>query len=271
MKKLALLGVLTFVACGPSVKRIQMEPPTAQLTSKGASVTVRATPKDEKDQAVADVQLAWTSSAADIATVDATGKVTAVKSGKAVITAKAGEISGTTQLNVSIPAKLDLAPKELKLAGMGQSAMIQKTVKDDTGAAIVNQIVMFTSSDANVAAVDNSGKVTAMGAGNAVITARTAALNDTVKVTVSLPTFDKLEVKPKGALKIKVGGKPEHLAASATQGGKEVAGVPFKWAVDHAEIATVSATGDVTAVKKGKATVTVTAGEKSEKIQVTVQ
>jgi uncharacterized protein YjdB len=270
MKKLALLGLLASVGCGPSVKRIAMEPPTAQLTSKGASVTVRASPKDEKDQAVADVQLTWSSDKADVASVDATGKVTAVKSGKAVITAKAGDVSGTTQVNVSIPASLALAPPEVKLAGIGQTAQVQKTVKDDTGAAITNQIVMFTSSDPNVAAVDNQGNVRSIGAGSAVITARTAALTATTKVTVALPAFDKLEVKPKGPLKLKV-GKGDHLTGSATAAGKEVAGVPVKWASDHADIVTVSATGDVNGVKKGKATITATAGDKTEKIAVVVQ
>lgn len=270
MKKLAILGVAALAACGPSVKRIQMEPPSAQLTSKGATVAVRATPKDEKEQAVPDVQLTWSSSDPAVASVDSSGKVSAVKSGKAVITAKAGEISGTTQVNVSIPAALTLVPVELKLSGIGQAAQLQKTVKDDTGAAVVNQIVMFQSSDPNVAAVDNNGNVRSIGPGNAVITARTAALTATAKVTVALPTFDKLEVKPKSPLKLKV-GKSEHLTASATAGGKDVAGVPVKWASDHADIATVSATGDVMGVKKGKANLTATAGNKSEKVSVVVQ
>ena len=158
----------------------------------------------------------------------------------------------------------------VNLSGIGQTAQVQKTVKDDTGAAIVNQIVMFQSSDPNVAAVDNMGNVRSIGAGKAVITARTAALTATTQVTVALPAFDKLDVKPKTPLKIKV-GKTEHLTAAATAAGKEVPGVPIKWASDHADIATVSPTGDVAGVKKGKATITVTAGDKTEKVAVVVQ
>ena len=270
MKKLALLGILAIAACGPSVKRIAMEPPQAQLTSKGASVTIRATPKDEKEQAVPDVQLTWSSSEAGVAAVDANGKVTAAKSGKAVITAKAGEISGTAQVNVSIPMSLVLTPPMVNLTGVGQTMQLQKTVKDDNGAAVVGQVVMFSSSDPNVAAVDNNGMVHAIGAGNAVVTARTAALTATSKVTVALPAFDKVEVKPKAPLKLKV-GKTEHLTASATAGGKDVPGVPLKWSSDKPDVATVSPTGDVQALKKGKATLTATAGDKSEKVSVTVQ
>jgi uncharacterized protein YjdB len=270
MKKLALLGILAIAACGPSVKRIAMDKPQAQLTSKGASVTIQATPKDEKEQAVPDVQLTWSSSEPAVATVDANGKVTAVKSGKTVVTAKAGEISGTSQVNVSIPASLTLTPPMVNLTGAGQTMQLQKTVKDDTGAAVVGQAVMFQSSDPNVAAVDNNGMVRAIGAGNAVVTARTMALTATSKVTVALPVFDKIEVKPKGALKLKV-GKTEHLTAMATAGGKDVAGVPLKWTSDKPDVATVSAAGDVMAVKKGKANLTAAAGDKMEKVAVTVQ
>jgi len=270
MKKLALLGILAIAACGPSVKRIAMDQPQAQLTSKGASVTLRATPKDEKEQAVPDVQLTWSSSEPSVAAVDANGKVTAAKSGKTVITAKAGEISGTTQVNVSIPTSLVLTPPMVSLTGVGQTMLLQKTVKDDNGAAIVNQAVMFSSSDPNVAAVDNNGMVRGIGAGNAVITARTMALTATSKVTVALPVFDKVEVKPKAPLKLKV-GKTEHLTATATAGGKDVMGVPVKWTSDKPDVASVTATGDVMAVKKGKATLTATAGDKSEKVAVTVQ
>jgi len=269
MKKLALLGIFAMAACGPSVKRIAMEPPQAQLTSKGASVTIRATPKDEKEQTVPDVQLTWSSSEPAVAAVDANGKVTAMKSGKAVITAKAGEISGTAQVNVSIPMSLTLTPPMLNLMA-GQSMQLQKTVKDDNGAAVAGQPVMFNSSDANVAAVDNNGMVRAIGAGSAVITARTASLTATSKVTVAMPTFDKIEIKPKGALKLKV-GKSEHLTASAMAGGKEVPGVPLKWTSDKPEVATVNAMGEVQAVKKGKATLSATAGDKTEKVAVTVQ
>jgi uncharacterized protein YjdB len=269
MKKLMLLGVLASVGCGPSVKRIAMEPAAQNLNSKGATVTVRASPKDDADKPVADVQLTWSSTDAAVASVDGAGKVTANKSGKAVITAKAGDVSGTTQINVSIPASITLGPPEVKLAGVGQTAMLQRAIKDDTG-AVVNQPAVFTSSDPNVASVDNNGNVRAVNAGTATVTAKTGGLSAMVKVTVALPTFDKLEVKPKGPLKVKT-GKTEHLTASAMAAGKDVPGIPFKWASDHADIATVSPTGDVAGVKKGKATVTVSAGDKTEKIAVTVQ
>lgn len=270
MKKLALFGLLATTACGPSVKRIAMEPPQAQLTSKGATLTVRATPKDDKEQNVPDVQLTWTSADPLVATVDGAGKVSAQKSGKVVITAKAGEIAGTTQLNVSIPTTLTLVPSDVTLPGIGQLSQLQRNIKDDNGNAVVGQMVMFSSSDPNVAAVDNNGTVRAIGAGSAVITARTQALTATAKVTVQLPVFDKLEVKPKAPLKLKV-GKTEHLTAIPTAAGKDVTGVPVKWMSDHPEVATVTAAGDVQAVKKGKATLTASAGDKSEKVMVTVQ
>ena len=66
--------------------------------SVGANETLVATvePDGATDKAVT-----WTSSAESVATVDANGKVTAVKAGKATITASAGDQSATCEVTVS--------------------------------------------------------------------------------------------------------------------------------------------------------------------------
>ena len=98
MKRLAILAALASAACGPTVKRISMEPAQVQISTKGASVQVHATARDEKDQPIPDVQITWASSDAAVAAVDATGKVTAAKSGSATVTATAGNKKGPSSL-----------------------------------------------------------------------------------------------------------------------------------------------------------------------------
>jgi hypothetical protein len=46
MKKIALLTLLSTAACGPTVKRIAMEPAQAQMSTRGASLVFHADPKD---------------------------------------------------------------------------------------------------------------------------------------------------------------------------------------------------------------------------------
>ena len=64
----------------------------------GLSLTVAVTPGDAEMPTIT-----WTSSDETVATVDATGKVTAVKAGTATITATAGKLSATCTVTVSEP------------------------------------------------------------------------------------------------------------------------------------------------------------------------
>ena len=69
-----------------------------ELTLKeGESEILTATVKPDD---ATDKTVTWSTSDASIATVDASGKVTAVKEGTATITAKAGEKSATCKVTV---------------------------------------------------------------------------------------------------------------------------------------------------------------------------
>src|SRR6476659_8242770 len=113
MKKLALAVAAALCACGPSVKSVTVEPASVSIQQKGASAKLSATPKDDKGLPVNDPSLkaTWTSSDASVASVDGTGKVTANKSGDAVVTATVGEVKGTAKVSVSVPALVDVEPK----------------------------------------------------------------------------------------------------------------------------------------------------------------
>lgn len=270
MKRLAFVTLFAFAACGPTVARIAVEPAQAMMSTRGASLILHAEPRDEKGQPVPDVQIGWTSANPAVASVDATGKVTAVKSGVATITAAAGQVQGTAQLRVSIPAALTLTPSEVTLGGVGQTARVAMIVKDDAGNVVPGMPAVWASSDPNVASVDNQGVIHAFGAGKVSVTARTGTLASVVKVTVALPQFDEVALEPKGPLKLQA-GKSQQLTLKATQAGQPVMGVTASWSCDNAKVAVVTATGKVTAVKKGKATVTATAGDKTAKLPVVVK
>jgi uncharacterized protein YjdB len=270
MKKIALFGALAIAACGPSVKQVSVEPGQAMMSTKGASLVLHAVAKDEKGQPVPDVQIAWSSSNATSASVDAAGKVSALKSGATDITAAAGEIKGVAHIKVQIPGSLSILPAQAMLTGAGQTAQLHLVVKDDAGNVVQGMPAIWTSSNPNVAAVDNSGNVHSMGGGTATISARTGALMGMARVTVALPQFDKLAIDPKGPLKLKA-GETKQLAAHATQGGKPVTGVTASWTVDDAKVAVVSPSGVLQAVKKGKATVTAAAGDKKAELKLQVK
>ena len=74
---------------------------TALLSAAGATVQLTATIRDHNGQEMAEVAVVWSSSAPSVATVDASGLVSAVDNGVATITATVGTIAGTAKVTVA--------------------------------------------------------------------------------------------------------------------------------------------------------------------------
>ena len=114
----------------------------------------------------------WTSSAANIASVDETGMVTAVAEGNAVITAQALDGGKMASCNVQVVGKivhvvgisLDITNGSIAI---GEQLQLTATV---TPAAATDKSLTWTSSNADVATVDANGLVTGVSEGTVVIT-----------------------------------------------------------------------------------------------------
>jgi uncharacterized protein YjdB len=124
-----------------------------------------------------------------------------------------------------------------------------------------------------VAKVDAKGKVTGLKAGKAVITI-TAANGKSVKVNVTvvkkavkLKKFTLTGIK-KGKLSLKA-GKTKQLKIKLAQA--KATNLKIRFASSKKSVATVDAAGRVTAVKKGKATITVKVGGRTVKVKLTVK
>ena len=132
----------------------------------------------------------WTSSDTSIATVDAGGKVTAVREGTATITATAGGKSASCKVTVSKKAVavtgVTLNKTSLALAE-GGSETLTATVKPDNA---TDKTVTWTTSDASIATVDGSGRVTAVKAGTATITAAAVKMTAVCQVSVKSKDVD---------------------------------------------------------------------------------
>ena len=131
-----------------------------------------------------DKTVTWSSSAPEIAKVDG-GKVTALKEGEAVITAKAGEKSAACSVTVTKEViaveSVTLDKTSLELME-GETATLAATVKPDNA---TDKSVSWQSSNPEVAAVDQAGKVSALKSGSATITAACGDVSATCTVTVT--------------------------------------------------------------------------------------
>ena len=182
---IAFMGVLA--GCGDDVV---VEPdPGITLTPQSASLQVGQSAQFSATvSGLANKTVNWTSSDQAKATVDATGKVTAVAAGTAsIIATAAGDQNVKASAVVTISAvnkgvsKVDVSPTN-EIIKVGDFLQLTANVTRDPGVA---GTVTWTSSAQAVATVDATGKVTGVTNGSAVITAA-STVDPTVTGTMAL-------------------------------------------------------------------------------------
>lgn len=187
---------LALAACTPEsmVSPVSPEPetiPVRTLELSSASLSLHPGDKVSLTATVVpsdatDVDLDWSSSDGAVATVSQAGEVAALSVGEAVITASCGGRKAECLVTVSleyIPVSsvtLDRTGTDL-LAG--ESLLLEATVSPSDA---TEKEVTWTSSDTEVATVEN-GLVTALSAGEAVITAAAGGCSATCLVKVTMP------------------------------------------------------------------------------------
>lgn len=141
-----------------------------------------------------DKTVTWTSSDDTIATVDEDGLVTAIAEGEVVITATASnEVTGSCNVTVVLEdssnpgvveiTSISLNKNELSL-NIDESETLIATVKPDNA---TDKSVVWTSSDDEIATVNEDGTVTGVSEGTAVITATSGNYSAECTVTVIRP------------------------------------------------------------------------------------
>jgi uncharacterized protein YjdB len=237
------------------VKSVTLNKTSLEMIAGSAetgTVTLTATVAPEY---ATDKTVFWLTSNEKVATVDDNGKVTAVGSGEAKITATAGGkyTSCTVKVTVLV-AGITLDKTELDMTTDDEPVTLTAKVTPD---GATDKIVTWSSSNEKVATVDANGKVTAVGNGEAKITAKAGdkTATCTVKVTVyaSGITLDKTE------LTMEVVDAPVKLTAKVTPDGAIDGDV--SWSSDKTDVATVDANGNVTAVGNGEAKITAKASD----------
>ena len=243
-----------------------------QLTiTEGDKATLTATVLPEN---ASNKNVNWTSSDEKVATVSTTGEVTAVAPGKAAITVTAEDGAKTTKCEVTVNKKIypvesvSLDKTSLELTE-GDKATLTATVLPENAS---NKNVSWTSSDEKVATASASGEVTAVAPGKATITVTTEDGAKTAKceVTVNKRVYPVESVSlDKTSLELTEGDK---ATLTATVLPENATNKNVSWSSSDEKVATVSATGEVTAVAPGKATIIVTTedGAKTAKCEVTV-
>ena len=170
----------------------------------------------------------------------------------------------TTKPTVKKVTKVSLSKKSVVLV-KGRSTTVKATV---TPTNATNKKLKWTTSNAKVATVNQSGKITANGRGNATI--KVMALDGsnkyaTVKVTVKQPVTSVKLNRNSAILKVKGKAKQKTVTLKATAYPKNANNKAVSWKSSNTKIATVNSKGKVTAKKKGTCYITATAKDGSKK------
>ena len=96
------------VVTSPTPTTVTIMPDTAGLSAPGDTVRLRAVVRDQNGRVMAGFTVTWTSSDTSVATVDASGLVTAVGYGTAMVSASAGRARGMAEITVVNPDRAAL-------------------------------------------------------------------------------------------------------------------------------------------------------------------
>lgn len=224
----------------------------------------------------------WTSSKPDVAIVDSEGWVVAKKPGNTIITVQSvdnpevfafvlvtvidPQSSQTTPVTTESTSPVPTTPvvteavreiqvieKEVTLTVGEQKETMVKVLPENAA----NKALKWTSSDKNVASVDQSGKITAIGSGSCTITVNSIE-NSEIKSTILVNVKNTAEVTEirlsKYEINISVGQSDISrvtMLPSTAVNKKEL------WITSNSSIATVDKYGWIHGVSEGECTITV--------------
>lgn len=201
-----------------------------------------------------DKTVTWESTDANVASVDANGKVTAIGIGKAKIKAKCGHVASTCTVEVGgqdpiLATGISIDKTDISINGTEQVQLTATLSPVD----VTDKTITWTSSNEEIASVDENGLVSGISDGNAIITASCGNVSSSCNVRVH-------EVYV-SSVKFDVADITLHLSDSkqlnATVEPENANNKELIWECWDNKIATVDKTGKVTAVGLGETVISI--------------
>jgi uncharacterized protein YjdB len=281
-------GVVTGIRAGAVIIRATSEgqtgdgtftvvpPPVATVTSSLASTSLApgqttqatAVARDASGNVLSGRYVAWTSLSPNIASVSISGVVTAVAAGTAVIRATVESKTGDASLTVSATAApIAVASVTASVAAdslvAGQSTQAVAVARDANGNVLTGRTVSWSCLTPTVATVTPAGVVTAISAGTATIRAtvetKTGDASLVAKATATTPTaMTTTVVVLLDSTNLAPGHSAMAHAVAKDQLGNVLTGKTASWQSATPSVATVSSTGQLTAVSSGVAPIQAT-------------
>ena len=246
------------VAVDQTPAALTLVPDSLTLEAVGDTARIMATVSDANGHAIESAQVDWASGDTAVATVDSTGLVTAVMTGRTAVVAAVGELEASAPVVVEFHAvSVSLEPSELMFAALGDTATLTATPVDRNGNVGGAASIQWASSDTTVATVGPGGLVTAVGNGVMSVSATSGSVSARAAVTVRQAPAT-LSLVPESLAFEGAGDTATVRAVVADANGYEITATTAAWASRDASVASIDSIGLVTAIRPGSTEVSAT-------------
>lgn len=240
-----------------TVSSIQLSQTSVRLSIGGTfELTATIYPESARNNVVT-----WSSSAPDIVAVD-NGTLTAVAIGSAVITAQAGNVTATCSVTVG-PVEVTSIQLSEKAVTMSPGGIFELTASVQPENA-TDKTITWSSSDTSIVTVAE-GRLTAVDAGTATVTAKAGNVKAECSVTVNPINVTSVELS-QTSMELLPGESSE---LTATVYPEDATDKTVTWSSSDTDVAVVT-DGMVTAISVGAAIITAQAGNFSAQCSVSV-
>ncbi len=249
---MTVLSLVIFFSCEKedlTIKSLTLDQSTLSLTiNETHQFVVTITPTNLQAPVYT-----WTTSNKNIVSVDDKGEIKAISVGEATITVFNPDKTLQSSCKVSVQpinaTAISLDIKSLELLVDEEIALTYKITPDNT----TNKQITWSSADINIATVDNTGKVKAIGVGETKITAKTNNLiSDVCDVKVNPVKATTISLS-QNSISMEMSDK-QTLSVSFTP--VNTTNKKIIWTSSNSSIATVSETGEITGIGEGTAIIT---------------
>ena len=251
------------------VARVEIIPASLSFASLHETQAVVTHVVARPNASIDGLTAVFNSSNAAVATVDATGNVTASGNGTASITATVDGVSGSATATVQqVAASIAISPKDAAAHALGETCAFSATVLDALGGTMTAPALTWTSSNTGVATVGSDGVAKAIGSGIANITVTAAGKSDVARFSVS--QIQALLLLFTDHTRIQVGDGATLTAKVADANGNPLFPITPTWTTLTPAIASVTPTGRVTALSAGTATLSAAANGLTASLSIIV-
>ena len=203
----------------------------------------------------------WSSSATNVASINASGMAAAVGTGQVTITAASGSVSGTASLTVTGASLVSIAvtPANASMA-IGTTRQFTATgTFSDGSTQDVTASALWSSSSPAVAAIDNQGLATSFAIGSSTITAVLGSASGSTTLTVATVHLVSIAINPSNP-RIAKGTSIKFTATGTFSDGSTSSNLSgLTWNTSKHNIVQMRRTGIAHGKKVGSVTISATA------------